>query len=271
MLGTKRQMAQILERLGPPEAVAAQAGAPAPGSAPAGAAPPIGFPDAVSRAANAAEDAVRPPRDLGAEARFLDRVWIACFVGVLGLYVPIVDLFLCNMVSMVLLASAFGSSARSFPEAYRGIRTLAWWSFALIALLFPVGLLSLVAPSVSILGMMIGIGDLVLSLLVYWKLMTGTADWVQHVEGGALSEWILTVRQYYLIANIGLLLVAILVGVLLGVSLHPKVRIVTDLIMPIFILPLGWGIGYFYLPRPIARARDALRAAAQGAPANAEA
>lgn len=256
------QMAQILERLGSPETVRPPRNAPPtiePESSVDAAPEPVVIPESDRPAA--------PRSDFDVVARFLDRLWIAYFIGILGLFVPIIDLHFCELISLAMLALAFGAWGRARPVSYRGVGALAWSCFALYFALFPLGLIHLATPLISFVALPVSIGAFALCLMLYWKVMTGTAELLRDAGASFLSEWILRIRQTYLFINAAIFLASILISVAIVFAFgNNRKDILRVELFTLFLLPIGWALGYFYVLRPIGRARDALRATAIQAP-----
>jgi len=244
------QMAQILERLGPPESfVPPDQRSPLEEESGAGSAP------APVRNGLVSEAAV-----------LLDRIWLGNLVGVVGLFVPLVDLLICELISCVMLALAFGRWAYDRPASFRTLGSLCWWCCGVTLLLCPLGLLSLAVPVTGILSLPIGIAHLILALVIYWKTMTGTADLVSEAGALDLSKYLLKMRDIYIWVSIALVVViiavAFVVGVLIGLSSGGQGRkegMIVELITPVCMLPIGWVLGWFFILRPLDMARRYLR------------
>jgi hypothetical protein len=248
------QMAQILERLGTPESVAPSRARPSPVDA-----APLPPSNAPTVAGTGVGRSTAPRVDSDETVRFLDRLWIAYLIGVLGLYIPIIDLHFCELVSLALIAFTFGTWLRERPESYRGIRTLSWWCFGLYIVMCPLGILGLATPLASLFNMPVAIGSLVIGLVIYWKVMTGTAELVRDGGSPSVSGKILRTRQIYIIINAFIFFASIVTGVIIGLAGASRSDLImANLIIPLIVLPIGWVVGYFFVLRPIRDARDAL-------------
>lgn len=229
-------MAAILERLGPPEAVAPEA-APAP-------VPP--------RPASA----TRPPAE---EADWVERLRLACLVGVVGLYVPLIELHVCALISLALIAVAV-QAAPARAAALRSAALPAWWAFALCLAMAPIAALEWLTPAAGLIGMPVGTAYLVLHLIVFWRLMGSVAELTAGLDGDRVRSRLQTARVLYLITTlIAVVVGGTIVGLLVGGS-GPAAASLASLLF----LPIGWLIGWRLVLRPLAAARDALRAAGAG-------
>lgn len=236
------QMARILEQLGPPEAFVPEGKAPE----------PQGVPNNMKAQALQWEK-------FKDEIRFFDRLWIAAFIGAVGLYVPIVNLHVCDLIYFAMIAVIF--SGRKYPESYRNCSPLGWWCFGLSLALFPLGLFSLAVPGVAILSLPMGIALGVLNLFLYWRVMTGMAELVEEVGEVKLCEWTCRRRNAGIAAGIVFSVLAFLIGIVIGLSVgnNKKDHLWAELIMPLFVIPSGWILGWYFLLRPISRAKEVFR------------
>jgi len=101
------QMARVIERLGSPEAYARDS-------------------STTSREAEPRVPAVPVSSPAGATigerkgfAALLDKMWWAYLVGVIGLYVPVIDFFFCDIVSAVILAIVLSNVLCTTPVEFR--------------------------------------------------------------------------------------------------------------------------------------------------------
>jgi hypothetical protein len=243
------RMANVLERLGPPEAWAGE-GSPTPAAEPA----PAGQPPAA--AAPAASPAF-PAAERQEAATLLDKVWWAYFVSVLGLFVPLIDLHFCDIIGYAMLGYLLGRVPRDRSGELRGAGTLSLVAVVLLVLMVPFSALSLLHSAFAIPGLPILLGLFVCQLIVYWKVLEGAALLVQRAGRDGLAGEIRSVRVIYIVLCCALLVVGLVAGVALVAA---GVKHAAEIWWLGFLtLPLGWLFGWLFVLRPLGWARDALR------------
>ena len=241
------QMAEILERLGTPES----------------------FVPPEQRNPVPEEVGAAPVRSglMDDAANLLHRVWWGYLVGVVGLYVPFIGLHICQIISCVMLALAFGSWGYDRPAGFRSLSILNWVCGVVVLLLCPLAVLTLVVPPLGILGLPVAIAYFVLNLVIYWKTMTGTADLVREDGAEELSRHLLRTRNTYIWIEVAFFIltfvIALVLGVILALALGARdaqqAAAITDLALPVCVLPIGWLLGWFFVLRPLGMAREYLR------------
>lgn len=229
------RMAAVLERLGPPESYAPEI--PERPSSPPLPPPP----------APAAPDA-------RGTAEVLDRVWIGYFISILGLYVPIVDLPLCNLIGSIVLAAVLLPSA---DDEFRGAGRFAAASGALLLGMGLVGFAALAVRELVLLALPLLFAQLACGILAYWKLMGRTAAVVLAAGLPGLGERLLRTRQAYVIYCVVFFVVLFVTGAVLGVALDARRGNPVWWVGFLF-LPVTWFFGWRLVLRPLAAARAAL-------------
>lgn len=214
------QMAQVIERLGPPEAYRESA---------------------TGRAAG----------DPQAAVRLLDKLWVASLIKTIGLYIPIIDFYFCSLIGNVMMASVLKGELS--PEL-RSVRRYAWVTAGLIVVAAPAALLSLYQPLAGLLMLPVGIGLTVVPLMLYWNLIAAVASMAPTIAPSLLGA-----RRTYVGINIVLFALALVAGVVIAVvEQNPNSKNALTAAVGLALLPLGWILGTIFVLKPISRARQAL-------------
>lgn len=226
------RMAGILERLGPPEAVA-----PTPPAAPA-----------VDRG-----PAPSPARDATLEAAYLDRLWLALLFGVIGIFIPVINVLVFEIVSLVLLALA----CRAAPPRVAPLRRaapLAWGALIACVMIGLVSIVSLKAPLAALLLLPTWILCYILHLMLVWQVLGAAAILVTGFgQGHAQRLMHARVRYVIVFSTVAML-------VLIGNAVIPGRRgLIENLVIDLLLLPVSWLIGWLFILRPMKPAREAMR------------
>jgi hypothetical protein len=236
------QMAQVIQRLGPPEAFAEGQAAPTP-SAPGGG---------------------MSPESRRGYAQLLDRAWVASLIKTVGLFVPFIDFYFCSLIGHGMLASAL-RPRDGFPEEFRTLGRLCKTVAIITVVHAIVAGLALAEPLVGIAALPTGAALVALPLVVYWKLLGGISSVLRQAGAHEVAQSTLDARRVYITIQIVFIVIAIVIGAAIGaayVGQHGgRARMERELVMLAVgfgMLPIGWIISYFLLLRPISRARTAL-------------
>src|SRR5688572_27461273 len=222
------QMAQVIERLGPPEAYRESAPSPS-----------------VPRAV-----------DADASVRLLDKLWLAALIKTVGLYIPVIDFYFCGIVGNVMMA-VFLRGERS-PEL-TSVRRCNWIVALLMIATVPVAIAGLHEPLAGLLQLPVGVGLFVFALIAYWKLIGAIASMVRSAGAADLALSLLNSRRTYVALNIVFFAVSVVIGVVIAaVNRNPREQNFAVMVVGLALLPVGWILGYHFLMKPIGRARRAL-------------
>lgn len=232
------RMAAVLERLGPPESYAPET----PERPTAPSAP--------------------PPSDARGFAELLDRVWVAYFIAILGIYVPIIDVQLCGIVGGVVLAVVL---LRTGNPELRSAGRLAAADVVLLLALGALGLATLAVRELALLALPVLVVHLACAILAYWKLMGATADTVLSAGHLRLGEALRRIRRGYVVYCVISFAVLLALGVVLGLVLDFRRGNPVWWVGYLF-LPVGWFFGYHLVLSPLSSARAALSAPAPALP-----
>lgn len=223
------QMAQVIERLGPPESFR--------------------------------ESAPAKPQAGHSEAaiRLLDKLWVAALIKTIGFYVPVIDFYFCQLIGSIMMVHVLRDEP--LPEL-RSARRLALVTALLTVAVVPAAILALYQPLAGILQVPLGIGLFVVPLLLYWNLIGGIASLLRTAGASGVASSLLDTRRTYVAIQIVLFAASIIAGVLVAVA-NPD-RKSQQLVVAgigLAVLPIGWILGTFFILKPISRARRALAGA----------
>ncbi len=250
------QMAQVLERVGSPESYAREDEATRP-PRPAPAPPPP-----LPSAEPAARRPESPPPPSYEEretfAAMLDKVWWAYLVSIIGLYVPLIDVYVCDIIGYGILAYVLASYAGPGCHALGGAGKFALVTTVLLLITAPIATASFFAPIVGGLGILVALSVLVVSLVVYWKVFGGTAAFMRRNGYSHIAHSILTARAIYVFLTTGAFILAIAVGVVIVTNMRIKHGAQLWWV-EYAMLPISWLTGWLLVLRPISKARNALR------------
>lgn len=220
------QMAQVIERLGPPESY--RESAPAKTRA--------GDPDAA--------------------IRLLDKLWVASLVETVGLHVPIIDFYFCHLIGSLMMVHVLRGD---LPPELKSARRLAFATALLTVLAVPVAIVSLYQPLAGFLELPAGIGLFVIPLMQYWNLIGGIASLLRTAGAGSVGASLLDSRRTYVAIQVVLFALALITGVVIAaVNLDRKSQKLAAAGIGLALLPVGWILGTFFILKPISRARRAL-------------
>jgi hypothetical protein len=132
---TSADMANILERLGPPEAMVPRSGSARTSAGSSGPARP--------RPAN-----IPMPQASEEDLDALDSMRTAWLVCVISVYIPVIQLYLCSLIGTALLISPV-ADVRARTGLFTGVRGLAVSQIVLMSMLTFFSALALIAPSAS--------------------------------------------------------------------------------------------------------------------------
>jgi hypothetical protein len=191
----------------------------------------------------------------------LDQLFAAFAVIILGLHIPFIDLYFCSIIGSVMLVYFLGRMVDE-PELkeIESARPFALGLLLSYVLLFPLGLLSLVGGGVKIfadiLTLPVGIAQVVCDLTSYWIIMGVLAGVAQRRGAGQLAEQVKRRRIVYLLLYFALIMLAVVVGVVLGLA---KVNGAVIELVTYCVLPLGWILGWVFVLSPIREVRRIMR------------
>ena len=228
------QMAQVIERLGPPEAY---------------------------RESTSTSSAPAPRAGDGdASVRLLDKLWLAALIKTVGLYVPVIDFYFCGIIGNVMMAVVLRGE-RS-PEL-ASVRRCNWIVALLMIAAVPVAIGSLQEPLVGLLQLPVGIGLFVFTLMAYWNLIGAAASMVRSAGVADLALSLLGCRRTYVALNIVFFAVSVVIGIVIAVVAgNRREQHFAIMVAGLSLLPVSWILGYFFLLKPLGRARRALAGAA---------
>ncbi len=237
------QMAQVLERLGPPRTFSEGSEPPPQERKPGG----------------------RLPSD--ASHRFvllLDRIWVASLVSVVGLYIPIIDLYFCMLAGHGMLARAL-RRPEELPRDFQSLARLCRLVVIVGLVHVPLAIWAMAQPLAGILTLPTGAVLACVPVVIYWKLLGGVSSMLVMAGQDRLASATLDARRVGITIAIVMTVIAIVLGVTIGVA-HLGVnsdrnRLSQELAtvaVGFGLLPIHWVVSYFFLLRPISRARKAL-------------
>ena len=222
------QMARVIERLGPPESF---------------------------------RESPATPRTGNSEAstRLLDKLWVAFLIKTIGLYVPIIDFYFCQLIGSIMIVHVLRGD---LPPELRSARRLSFMTALLTVAVVPAALLTLYQPLAGILQVPLGIGLFVVPLMMYWNLIGGIASLLRTSGASGVAASILDSRRTYVAIQIILFAASLIAGIVIAVA-NPDRKSQQLVIAGIglALLPIGWILGTFFILKPISRARRALAGA----------
>lgn len=236
------QMAQVVERLGPPEAFAEGAEAPPREGTSGGG---------------------QTPELRQRSVMLLDRIWVACLVSTVGLFIPVIDLYLCTLVGNGMLAHAL-RRREGLPDEFQTLGRLCKIVVIVGLIHVPLAVLALAQPLAGFLVLPTGIALMVVPLMVYWKLMGGISSMLSTARQERLASATLDTRRVCITIEIVLMVITVAVGTIIALAdgrTSGRARMeqeLTGAAVGLLTLPVHWILSYFFLLRPISRARKAL-------------
>lgn len=182
----------------------------------------------------------------------LDRIFAGYVIYTIGLYIPVIDFFLCSIIAYSVILWNIRRSR--FPGFAKGT---SWAIIALIAAITicPAKILGLVVPPLMLLTGLIAITLWVAEIALFWNLFSAMADGIEERGLPRLAGKARACRIYYIIANFLLLVAAIPVAMVVAEEKNPA----DQALLGLMILPLGWIFGWFVILRPLRAIRRGLR------------
>ena len=246
-------MAAVLEELGPPEDVAQdpveEYAQPKQAIPPVSPVPPVATSDSV------------PACDNGRIGDRLDQLFFAFTVSILGLYVPFIDFHFCAIIGSAILVYFLGRMAMEPGlKELRSARPFAIGILLSYVLLFFLGLLSLAGKGADLVSGLLVLPliavQIICDLSAYWIIM-GVLGGVASSRGAEqLAEQVKRRRITYLILYLVIIMFALVIGVVLGLA---RVNRVVLELVPFFLLPLSWILGWIFVLSPIRAVRRIMR------------
>ena len=175
----------------------------------------------------------------------------------LALYVPIIDLYFCDIIGFLILLRLGASCTEDTPEEFRPI---GWLSAGALAGAIGISLLSGSGDSegqVSLLLLFVTLIYFGVTLLLYWQYMGGAAELASRLGADELSTYLRNSRATYILASIVLLFLVSALYSATFPDIDPKdwrSEILADALM----MPAVWCLNWFFLLKPMIWLRRAL-------------
>ncbi|MCX5776811.1 MAG: hypothetical protein NTX32_04180 [Candidatus Firestonebacteria bacterium] len=228
------QMANILEKLGAPET----------------------YINDYSASGSGAQADVKK-EDPGIYSEIFNKLWIACFIGVLGLYVPVINIYFCTIIYLVLIILIFRTYSSNNKERTKSIIKLSIVQIILLTIYSITSILGL-----HFINIFLDTVVFVITMTINWKIFGEMSAALRILKNQSGAEYVEGARIKYIIFSIIAYMGFIFVGVLLAYSgqfygRHDIVKFA--LFEPLITLPIGWLIGWLFLLRPISRAKQSIK------------
>ncbi|GEM_PF-3748296 len=224
------QMAQVLEELGPPESFVEEE---APPSQP----PPI---PEMNHANNDSRQEL---------SESLHLLYTASIILVIGIWIPLIDLYLFDIIACFLISKIVLSPAHKrldMIDLGSSAKICAW---SLVGL-FVFSVLEALSPLWGLIGLPFAIASLVYSLVMMWQIYAGLKRICQQVELSSFSTRIEKARNTYFT----FLIISISIGILLAAIVtlsSPTNSEVSIEVMSLLLLPVNWFFGWMFFLKPL--------------------
>jgi hypothetical protein len=187
-------------------------------------------------------------------------LWAANLAFTLALFVPVVDLYVCDIIGFLILIRLHRGLSSDSPESFRPVR---WLAFVCLACAIAISILSsarrINETSLSLLLLPVSLVYFGISLLLYWQYMGGAAELAARLGADELATHMHNSRGIYIFFSIGLLF--LMSG--LYQSTFPDADpndLRTALLADLMVMPAVWCLNWFFLLRPMTWLRRALPA-----------
>jgi len=192
---------------------------------------------------------------------FLSKLWVAYLIGVVGLYIPIIAFYFCTIIYLVFLVVIFKSSGLKQNKNSNNIIVLSIMQISFLAILCVASIFEIKISLFSIATLPLSITVLIISLIIDWKVLGEVSNILKIHKNDKLAEYVEDARKTYIYSSVTIYLILNTIFIILSFSLgwtnKPNIYKL-EIIQSIFMLPIGWIIGWLFLLQPISKAKQAI-------------
>jgi hypothetical protein len=181
-------------------------------------------------------------------------LWWANLAFTLALYIPLIELYICDIVGFAILLRLHRRLPDDAPEEFASVGWLAAFALAGALAISVLAVATRQQESLNALLFPIALVYFGIGLTLYWHYMGGAAEIAERLQQAELADFIRASRLPFILASIGLLM---LVG-----SLHAAAfpdaddSLRSELMGMGMILPALWCLNAYFLMYPIHHLRQ---------------
>ncbi|MFT5128083.1 MAG: hypothetical protein ACI8W8_001692 [Rhodothermales bacterium] len=188
----------------------------------------------------------------------VNALWCANITFTVALYVPMIDLYLCDLIGFLILWRMHRRLPADAPDEFRPVGWLAAISISGAIALSGLATAQRAEENLNLLILPIVLVYFAVTLKLYWHYMGGAAELAERLKQEELANYMRGSRVPFILTSIGLLF--FMSALHASTFPEPDTSLRGELIDMAMMMPAVWCLNWFFLLRPMIWLRRALPA-----------
>lgn len=188
----------------------------------------------------------------------VNALWCANIAFTVALYVPMIDLYLCDLFGFLILLRMHRRLPADAPDEFRPIGWLAAISIGGAIALSGMATAQRTQENLNLLILPLGLVYFGVTLRLYWQYMGGAAELAERLKQEELANYMRGSRVPFILASVGLLF--FMSALYTSTFPEPDTSLRGEFTAMAMMMPAVWCMNWFFLLRPMIWLRRALPA-----------